>query len=224
MIQQLPRRSPVNDLLEDLGPKCGPVQGMLVALSFQPSEIERRKKVELALCDLSCLPRISFKGPEAVSWLERLGIVVPESLYECAVWNDGGLIIRTDGQEVFLEDGPEGQGVAQVIGQYGGVPSGVYRVERQEAGFLLCGAKVNDVLVETCGYDFRQPGNRLVMTRVAGVSCAVLPIELAGTPTFRFWLDCSYGVYLWEVLHEIVRDHGGDVIGLGSIFPSVLSV
>jgi len=60
------------------------------------------------------------------------------------------------------------------------------------------------------------------MTRIAGVSCAVLPLEVGGIPMFRLWLDCSYGVYLWEALYEIVRDHGGDVIGIGSVFPSVL--
>ena len=60
---------------------------------------------------------------------------------------------------------------------------------------------------------------RLIMTRVAGVSCAVLPIEAAGIPQFRLWLDCSYGVYLWEALYEIVRDHGGEVVGHWQCFP-----
>jgi glycine cleavage system aminomethyltransferase T len=94
-------------------------------------------------------------------------------------------------------------------------------VERQEAAFLLCGAKANHVLVETCGYDFRRPGNRVVMTRVAGVSCTVLPIEFAGIPMFRFWLDCSYAVYLWEALYEIVRDHGGDAVGMACLYPEL---
>lgn len=218
---QVQRLSPLNEVLEDLRPRWTEVQGMSVALSFQSSEAERLTKAELGLCDLSCLPRTSFKGPDAVSWLQSLGIAVPPMLYQCSVWSDGGLIIRTDGQEVFFEDGPEGQGVAHVTEQYGSSRFGVYRVERQEAAFLLCGAKANGVLLETCGYDFRQPGDRLVMTRVAGVSCAVLPIGSAGIPTFRLWLDCSYAVYLWESLIEIVRDHGGDVVGMGCLYPGL---
>src|SRR6267378_7325938 len=99
------RRSPVHEVLEDLHPRWGQVQGMSVALSFQSSEIEELSRTELALCDLSCLPRISFKGPEAVGWLEQFGIRVPTIVYDYSSWNDGGLIIRTDGQEVLLEDG-----------------------------------------------------------------------------------------------------------------------
>jgi sarcosine oxidase subunit gamma len=220
--RRIQRHSPVNDVLEDLHPQWGQVQGMSVALSFQSLEIEELRRTELALCDLSCLPRISLKGPEAVGWLEQLGIRVPATVYDYLIWSDNGLIMRTDGQEVLLEDGPEGQGVVQVMEQYGVARSGVYRVERQEAAFLLCGAKVHDVLRETCGYDFRQPGDRLIMTRVAGVSCAVLPLETAGASAFRLWLDCSYGPYLWEALYEIVRDHGGDAVGMGCLYPELV--
>ena len=223
MSQKPQLQSPVKAALEPLDPKWTQIQGMVTALSFRSSAIESASRATLALCDVSCLARVSFKGPDAVRWLKRLGILVPETVYEYSVWSDGGLIIRTDGQEVLLEDGPEGCGVAGVREQYGPDCSGVYRLERQEAEFVLCGAQANNVFLETCGYDFRQPGNRLVMTRVAGVSCAVLPTESAGVPTFRLWLDCSYSVYLWEALDEIVRDHGGDVIGIGSVFPELLA-
>jgi|SRR5215831_1125448 len=222
MTEKLQRRSPVKDVLEELHPRWGQVQGMSVALFFQSSKPEGITRTKLALCDLSCLPRASFKGPEAVSWLEGLGIAVPETIYQYSDWSDGGLIIRTDSQEVLLEDGPEGHGVAHVTEQYGPARSGVYRVERQEAAFLLCGAKANDLLLETCGYDFKRSRDRLVMTRVAGVSCAVLPIEFADIPAFRLWLDCSYGVYLWEALYEIVRDHGGGAVGMNCIYPELV--
>jgi hypothetical protein len=44
---------------------------------------------------------------------------------------------------------------------------------------------------------------------------------LAEQPSaFRFWLDPSYGSYLWETLLEIVRDQGGDAIGFDALDPS----
>ena len=58
------------------------------------------------------------------------------------------------------------------------------------------------------------------MTRVAGVSCMILPLQAEEAPAFRFWLDPSYGSYLWEALLEIVRDQGGDAIGLDALYPS----
>jgi sarcosine oxidase subunit gamma len=188
---------------------------MMAAWSFQSVEAEKSRMADLALCDCSCLPRTSFKGPGAVAWLEGLRIAVPPNLYGYSNWNGQGLLIRVDKQEVFFEDDLQGQGVKQIVERHGAATSGVYRVERQDASFLLSGVKSTKVLLETCGYDFRAPGHSLVMTRVAGVSCAVLRLEKRTFPLFRFWLDCSYGAYLWEALHEIVHDHGGDVVGLG---------
>ena len=209
------RYSPIHDWQVRLNPEWRQIQGMPAAWSFQSVEAEKSRMADLALCDCSCLRRTSLKGPAAVGWLEGLGIAVPRNLYEHSNWNGAGLIIRVDKQEVFLEDDLEGQGVKQIMEQCRPAPSGVYRVERQDASFLLSGVKAPEVLLETCGYDFRGPENRLVMTRVAAVSCAVLRLEKPTFPLFRFWLDCSYGAYLWEALHEIVHDHGGDAVGLG---------
>ncbi len=58
------------------------------------------------------------------------------------------------------------------------------------------------------------------MTRVAGVSCMILPLQAEEAPSFRFWLDPSYGSYLWEALLEIVRHQSGDAIGLDTLYPS----
>jgi len=209
----------VHDLQEALRPEWRQLQGALVPWSLQPLESEEVLRKELALCDLSWLPKISFKGAGAVEWLMQEGVTVPAGLYEYS--NLNGLVIRTDSQEVFVEDGPRGQVVMQLTQRHLGAPAGVYRVERQDASFLLSGANANKVLVETCGYDFRQPGNYLVMTRVAGVSCALLPCHVGGVSAFRFWLDCSYAAYLWEAVSEIVRDHRGGVVGSGSVFPGM---
>ena len=128
-------------------------------------------------------------------------------------------MIRTDRQEVFLEDGPDSHRVSQFERELSSHPSGVYLVRRQDASFLLTGVRSNAVLRETCGVDFSQPPDGVVMTRVAGVSCMILPLQAEETPAFRFWLDPSYGSYLWDALLEIVRDQGGDAIGLDAFIP-----
>ena len=128
-------------------------------------------------------------------------------------------MIRTDRQEVFLEDGPASHRVSQFERELSSHPSGVYLVRRQDASFQLTGVRSNAVLRETCGVDFSQPLDAVVMTRVAGVSCMILPLQAEEAPSFRFWLDPSYGSYLWDALLEIVRDQGGDAIGLGAFIP-----
>jgi len=211
------RRSPVHDCLEELNPVWAEIHNMKVPLRFKDAASETQLKAALSLCDLSCLPKMSVKGPESLAWLAKAGILAPESVYGWRSIADAGLVIRTDRQEVFLEDGPASHTVSEFERELSSPPPGVYLVHRQDASFLLTGARSKAVLRETCGVDFSQPQDGVVMTRVAGVSCMVL----AEPPSaFRFWLDPSYGPYLWEALLEIVRDYGGDAIGFDALYPS----
>lgn len=213
------RRSPVHGVLERLNPTWGSIHGMAVSLRFRDSALESKFRQELALCDISCFPKLGVKGSEAVSWLEQTGIPVPEPVYQYASFADGSMAIRTDRHEVLLVDGPFSQWVAEIERRLQSHPPNVYLIRRQDAAFCLSGLKASAVLRETCGFDFSNPGKAVVMTRVAGVSCLILPLEIGGIPSFRIWLDSTYGVYLWEALIEIVRDHGGDAIGLDALFP-----
>ena len=215
------RRSPVHDCLEELNPVWTEIHGMTVPLRFKESATETNLKTDLSLCDLSCLPKMSLKGSESLAWMTQAGIPVPERVYEHCSLEDGSLVIRIDRQEVFLEDGPASHRVAEFEGELSSCPLGIHWVRRQDASFSLTGTRSNAVLRETCGVDFSQPPDAVVMTRVAGVSCMVLPLQAKGAPAFRFWLDPSYGSYLWEALLEIVRDQGGDAVGLGALYPSI---
>jgi sarcosine oxidase, subunit gamma len=214
------RRSPVHHALEELNPVWAQIHNMKVPLRFGNSASESQLKTELSLCDMSCLPKIGVKGPESLAWLAEAGISVPEAIYGSFSRGDSGLVIRTDRHEVFLEDGPASHRVSELEHELRSRPSGVYLVRRQDASFLLTGARSNAVLRETCGVDFSQSLDLVVMTGVAGVSCMVLPLQGKEIPAFRLWLDPSYGSYLWDALLEIVRDQGGDAIGLDAFYAS----
>ncbi len=89
---------------------------------------------------------------------------------------------------------------------------------------MLTGTRAIDALAQTCGINFRDATlRRLILTRVAGVSCGVFPDAIDETPTFRFWIDPSYAVYLWETLLEICESLDGFPIGAACIFPQVLT-
>jgi sarcosine oxidase subunit gamma len=216
----LSRSSPVHDVLDDLKPVWGSIHGMRVALSFGVPEAEKRLLSELALCDVSCLPKVGLRGPAALAWLGDQGIPIPETTYEATRLGGGGLVIRTDRDEVFLEDGLQGQVIAELNDRIPMKEADVFRVERVDASFVLSGAKAHLVLAETCGFNFKGH-DRLVMTRLAGVSCSILPIQIAEGTGFRIWVDNSYAVYLWQALTEIVRDLGGNTVGVESISNSL---
>jgi len=204
------RHSPIHDAVDQLKPRWGKLRDMPVALDFGRPDGEAEGVKTLALCDLSALPRLTVKGPAAEAWLRDQGLSLPAVVYGVLPAGRDGLIARTGGAEFFLEDGISGNVVASLPK----AGPGTYRVLRQDAALLLTGARANEVLLETCGVDFSSHEPTMVYSRVAGVSCAILPQRKA----FRFWCDGSYGPYLWETLLEIVRDKGGDAAGWAAVF------
>ena len=217
----LTRRSPVHDLLEPMRPVWTKVQGMAAVLRFSDPQQEERLKGRLALADLSCLPRLGLKGGRVLPWLQENGLQTAEALYAVTPIEDHGILVRIDREEVILEDGLQGEAVSRIQDRLSANPPGVYRVERQEASFLLIGSRTHEVLSQTCGHDFRESAGQVVLSRVAGVSCRLLQVEVSGIAGFRIWLDPSYSVYLWKTLLGIVREDGGDAVGLGCLYPGL---
>lgn len=210
------RFSPVHDALEHLHPRWGILGGMAVALDFGSSVVERLIAERLALCDVSAFDRMTVKGANAAAFLQEQNVPTPEEIYAIASLPDEGFIARTGAAEFFLEDGARGNAVDRVRKALGKGKEGVCPVLREDASFLIGGAEATKVMTQTCGYDFRRADSRMVFSRVAIVSCAILPRTLNGIPAFQLWLDSTYGAYLWATLLAIVRDLGGNAVGLST--------
>ena len=217
------RRSPIHHLLQARNAQWCVVGGMQFAVRLGTEEAEQAAKKTLGLCDLSGLTKLGIKGADAESWLAEQNIDVPKTVYESQRLADGGFIVRVAAEEFLLESGIANTSVPALADRLDSHSGRVLRIERQEATFLLVGSRANDVLSQTCGIDFHNAvPQQLVLTRVAGVSCGVLPHRLDDTFVYRFWIDFSYAVYLWETLAEICESLGGSVIGAGCLFPELL--
>jgi sarcosine oxidase subunit gamma len=162
----------------------------------------------LAIADVSAVPRLGLKGPGVAAWLESKGIAVPSEIYD--IRRQGDTLVLRLGTTDFLVEGNE---VAQLTTELGNGQPGVYRVERQDGSFVLTGTRATEVLAQMCSIDFASgPLDRVCYTRVAGVSCAILPETRDGIPSFRFWVDYTLAVSLWESLEEISGELGGRVV------------
>jgi len=213
------RQSPIQHMLQSHGGHWGEIAGMPVALRFDSLEAESRQMLSLALCDASALPKLGVKGPAALDWLNGQDITPPNNIYESKKLADNSRIVRLSADEFLLEEGPASHRVTSISERLGYGHEGVARVDRQEATFLLTGSRAAEVLSQTCAIDFRDPRlDRLVMTRVAGTTCGVLPWQLRDAPIFQLWVDATYAVSLWESLLEICQELGGKVIGVASVF------
>jgi sarcosine oxidase subunit gamma len=152
-------------------------------------------------------------GPCAAEWLAVQGISVSAETYEWrGLQGDAGLVVRLPSDEFFVEDGLDGCAVLVLKANLGGGQAGCYPIERQDAGLLVSGAAVLELIEHCCGVDFGKEPEHAVMTRVAGVSCMVLCNK--AVPALRVWCTSGVAVYLWETLSEIAHDLGGGPVGL----------
>jgi glycine cleavage system aminomethyltransferase T len=213
------RRSPIHDALKERGAESRLVGGVPFAVRLRDEPTEREAMQSLAICDLSGLQKLGVKGRDAESWLSSEGVEVPVDILESCPFSDGGVTVRFGADEFFLEDGVANMSVASLDERLQSRRGQVFRVEHQEATFLLVGPLSIEVLAQTCGMNFREaPPRQLVLTRVAGVNCAVLPELVGDIPTHRFWVEPSYALYLWEVLVEICESLNGSVVGADIFF------
>lgn len=214
--------SPAHPHLERLKPRWGRVNNYPIAVDFGGIEGERLRMDKVCLCDVSGLAKCSVTGPSSTAWLNEQEIDVPETIYQVAKWEPGGIIVRVGHEEFFLESGVDGHNIATLRSSARSTDSNIYFVERQDATFLLSGPQSRKVLAQTCGVNFADhPPSRLAMTRVAGVSCAILPPEHRECDDYRFWVDYTYGNYLWQTLATIVTDLGGGIVGTGMHYPQI---
>ena len=218
------RRDPIQGVLEShYEPAWRDLAGMPLAMHLGDPAGEPEVAKKLGLCDVSALPRITLKGPAALRLLGEQGIGVPDAVFGATQLGALGVAARTGASEFFLEDGPTGNDVARlraITGAFGHARPGVHPVSRADASFLLSGEHAINVFEQTCGYNFRhRDPHTMVFTRVAGVSCSILPRTLSGIDVFQLWLDGTYGEYLWETLLDIAT--GGGAVGASCFFPNL---
>jgi sarcosine oxidase subunit gamma len=204
-----------------ISPRTSPIHHLFES---QSDDVERAAMKVLSLCDLSALTKLGVKGSEAEGWLREQDVEVPEEIYESRRFAEGGLIVRLGPDEFLLESGVVGESMVALAARLESTQGQVSAVPREDATFLMTGSRAIDVLAQTCGVNFRgvKP-QRLILTRVAGVSCGILPETISNVQAYRLWIDPTYAIYLWGTLVEICESLDGTIIGAGCIFPELLS-
>ncbi len=151
--------------------------------------------------DLSTTPRAGVKGPGAAEWLKQLGLPVPDvpnTWLPLGGALGGGLIARLGNTE-FLVEGPESVKLAAPISH------GVYPVLRQDTALVLKGARLNDLLLETCSVNFlaiNRTTRPALLTSIVGVGVTAIP----DGDELRLWCDSTYGEWFLDTLRTIAAE------------------
>jgi sarcosine oxidase subunit gamma len=207
--------SPIHGVLEAMNPLWSSETStakMVTSFDFRDEE----RAAILGLADLSHQTRAGAKGRGTAEWLSGLGVTIPLQPNSWSALPSGGLVARLGNTE-FLVEGDTTL-VDKIMQEKR--TAGVYPVLRQDAAFALCGARVNELLLQTCNVDFRtldaEP-SKVVLTSMAGVGVTILSKKNGKYPSYRIWCDGTYGVYLWETLAEISTELGGGCIGVNAL-------
>lgn len=216
------RTSPLHSALSKLTPQWLTINQMQVAVSIGTPVEEREKLQAIGLADLSHLKRCGLKGPGAEAWLKSMNIQPPPGINQWTPLGGRSLVARLATTEFLIEDNVGQDYADRVRAQLGRGVSGVTPVLRQDAEIVLAGPRVNELLLQTCSFNFTAldlTARPIVMTSMISVSVLVIPSTWRGAPLFQVWCDGTYAVYLWEHLLEIVEELGGGAVGFAAVFP-----
>ncbi len=176
-----------------------PVEALIASASRPPTEF--------GLEDLSRLPKIGLLGPGVADWLSQQGLPWPERIFDTTHGDDGSILARIGMQELVIES-LEDDGLVRRVAEAGARRTdGVYLVEQQTATFVVGEPAASGVWAQTCGLNVPElPLGRISYTRVAGVSCGIIPQTQDGRRRYRIWVDYGYAPDLWRTFVEISQD------------------
>ena len=147
------------------------------------------------------LVKLGVKGPGVAAWARAHAIPLPAARYAVLPVGGAGVLARVGEGELILECLPEEPLWERWRAALAGRTDGVYVIEQQSATVELTGPLAPSVLARSCAVELAQePLERILYTRVGGVSCAVLPRTTEQGRGYRLWVDYSIAPYLWNTL------------------------
>src|SRR5262245_29692318 len=99
---RLARRSPLYRELTRLGARFEAVNGMAAAVDFGDPAGELAAARQLGLADCGALARTGYKGPQALDWLRRSGILIGDADNTAQLQPDGCLAARLAPTEALI--------------------------------------------------------------------------------------------------------------------------
>lgn len=219
------RRSPIVRRHLALGASFTTFADAAVVTNYGDAGDERPQAGELAIVDLSALPRTGFRGNGAAAWLEGHGMGLPSSVNKASRQADGSLVARLSNDEYLLlgnltdESGPATRTSAAWSLD---ATDHVYDLPRADSHCWLAvtGDHASSMLAKVCGIDLRLQkfsDGDVAQTSVARTSAIVIRADLGSCPCFFILGDASVAEYLWDALLDAMREFGGAAIGITAL-------
>jgi len=193
-----------------------------VVARYIDSTHEAARAKELALVDLSTLPRSGLKGRESQDWLIDRGYDIPEEPNLATRQADDALMLRLSREEfLLLPNLADVKPAVLDMGVDAAFTAGrrVYSLIRghSHCWFALTGQRAVETFAKLCGIDLRPiafKNGQIAQTSVARVSAIVCRADISAVDCFYILSDVSAAEYLWEALLDAMQEFGGCPVGI----------
>ncbi len=244
--EQFIRRSPVYRQLQKLGAQFGEMAGGACALAFagategaadgteQATDAtaatataeEAAGGRELALMDLSLLPKTGYRGPRALAWLETQKVVLPPENNRGAIQPEGSVAVRlSDGEALLLGNLRSNSELLDQLEKVKSreTPDGVYQVHRADScgWFVVSGRLAPEMLAKLCGVDLSPevfPQLQVAQTSLARTDAIVLRWDMGQTLAYHLFPGAALAEYLWDAVMDAMVEYGGRPAGLEALW------
>lgn len=153
------------------------------------------------------LVKRGVKGPGVVAWAQHHDLPLPTTRYSVLPVGAAGVVARAGEGELILECTPRDALWERWRAALAEAPEGVYDIPQQSVTLELSGPRARRVLARSCALNLAAASaDTILYTRIAGVSCAVLPRGQGEPRAYRLWVDYSLAPYLWTTLAVIAED------------------
>lgn len=211
------RRTPLRAALVKAGATWVPTPAGDAAISDGLGNIDAARN--LAITDLSPLPRLGFKGRETITAMQKRGIVLEATPNRAFRQPDGGLCLVLAASEVILLSALSGDGgKLQTLHDDWRLDDAerTYPMLRRDsqAWFVVTGAKAPEMFAKICGIDFRLnkfANLSIAQTSVAKISAIVTRADIGPTPAFHILADSASALYFFECLIDAAQEFGSSV-------------
>ena len=185
---------------------------------------------QLAMVDLSPLPRLGFKGRETIAALQARGVVLQPHPNRAFRQPDGSLCLVLGTGDVVLLGALTGENAWLAALEVGWTMDGetrCYPSPRRDshAWFAISGAAASTMFAKLCAVDLRLdhfPDLAIAQTSVARLSAVVLRADIGGCSVFHLLSDSTAARYMQNCLSDAADEFLADLPGVTTLPSSSL--
>ena len=219
------RRSMLDGWHRQQGAEFVALGDSLITAHYGSLPEERKQAVELALCDLSALPRAGVTGSGATDWLGAQGFAVPTHPNRADRQAGGDVLVRlSDHEHLLLGTRILRKGGARTdFPFWRDLPAWrLYALPRQDSHccFAVTGAFAPELMSKVSAIDLRLPRfavGQVAQTTLLHLSAIVLRHDLLGCPGYLLLVASTAAQFAFEAILEEMAEFNGTPVGLRAL-------